>query len=74
MCILIPFCCNEQQGVSAPDIDNSVQNALLAVAGNRHLALFPDAAIATVERWSLSDDRLIKHQDDGALSAKKPAF
>ncbi len=70
----IPQFGNEQQTIAASDIDDALQDALLAMARDGDAALLPDAAIATVKRWRLGNDHLVEHQDDRALSRKKSAF
>lgn len=70
----IPQFGNEQQTVAASDIDDAMQDALLAIARDGDAALLPDAAIATGERRRLGADHLVEHQDDSALARKQPAF
>jgi hypothetical protein len=51
-----------------------MQNALLPVAGDGDAGLLAAPAVTTVERLRLRDDRLVEHQDDGALAGEKPAL
>ena len=74
MRLLHPFMADEQQRVTAHDVEHSVQDALPPVAGNGDASLFATPTIATIKWRRLGDDRLVKHQDDGALSCQKPAF
>jgi len=70
----IPDFGNQQQHLAATDIDDAMQDALLAIARDGDAALLPDAAVTTVEWRRLTDDHLIEHQDDSALARNKPAF
>lgn len=74
MRLLHPLPADEEQRVAARDVKRAVQDALLPVARNRHAGLLPAPAVATVERRRLGDDRLVEHQDDGALSGEQPAL
>lgn len=74
MCVLIPFSGDKQHRVPAADVDGSMQNALLAIARNRHPALLSDAAIATVERRRFRDDGFIQHQNNRPLSRPEATF
>ncbi len=71
---LIPDFRDQQQDLAAPDIDDAMQDALLAIARDGDAALVPDPTVTTVERRRLTDDDLIEHQDDRALARQKSAF
>lgn len=63
-----PLPADEEQRVAARDVEATVQYPLLPVAGDRNAGLLAAPAVATVERRRLGDDRLVEHQDDGALA------
>ena len=65
---------DQQRDITAPDVDRPVEDALGAVAGDRHADLLADVAIARLERRSLGDDRLVEHQQDGACTPPKTAL
>jgi len=68
MRLLHPGVRNQQEGVSATDIERTVQDSLGAIACNGHSHLFSYPPVATIERGRLGQDRLIQHQDDRALA------
>ena len=74
MRVLVPFRRDEQRRVSAADVDDPVKYPLPTVAGDRHTSLFPDPAVATVERRRFRNDGFVQHQDDSALAPRQPAF
>src|SRR5919197_165026 len=43
-------------------------------AGHKEADLLPNRAIACIERWSLSNNGLIEHQDNGALPCRQAPF
>ncbi len=70
----IPHFGDQQQHIAAMDIDDAMKDALLAIARDGDATLLTDAAVTTVEWRRLTDDDLIKHQDNSALPLKKSAF
>src|SRR3712207_6207714 len=68
---LLPDLGDEHYYVPTADVEHSMQDALLAIPCDRNTSLLADAAVATVERRCLGDDRLIQHQDDTPLFGKK---
>lgn len=74
MRLLHPLPADEQQRVAAVDVEAAVKDALLPVAGDGDASLFPAPSVSAVERRRLGDDRLVEHQQDGALAPTKPAF
>jgi len=68
MRLLHPRIRNQQEAVSTPDVERTVQDSLGAIAGNGHLHLFSYPPVATIQRGRLGQDRLIQHQDDRALA------
>jgi hypothetical protein len=74
MRLLQPFSADEEQRVATADVQTTMKYPLLSVARDRHAGLLASATITTIKRRSLRDDRLIEHQQDGALAPGKPAF
>jgi hypothetical protein len=68
-----PLARNQQQCVTARDIQAAVKYPLLPVAGDGHRSLLAASAVAAVERRRLGDDRLVEHQQDGALAPPQAA-
>src|SRR5215211_5080399 len=60
MRFLYPLMADEEQRVTASDVEHSVQDALAPVTSNRHASLFATPTIATVKRRRLRDDRLVE--------------
>src|ERR1051325_10298324 len=67
MRLLHPFSADEQQRVATADIQTAMKDALLPIAGDGNKGLLASATITTVERRRLGDDRLVEHQQYGAL-------
>ena len=74
MRVLTPLRGDQQQDITATDVERAVQNMSGVTAGDRDALLLSDAAVATVQRWRLGDNRFIHHQDDRALTCEKPVF
>ena len=74
MRLLHPRISNQQEGISAPDIERTVEDALGAIACNRHSHLFSYPSVTTVERGRLGQNCLVQHQDDRALAACQAAL
>src|ERR1051325_6570513 len=72
--LLHPLPADQQQCVATADIQTTMKYALLPIAGDWNKGLLASATITTVERRSLGDDRLVEHQQDGALAPCKSAF
>ena len=74
MSLVDPFFGDQQRHVAALDVDRPMEDPLRPVARDRHADLLADVAIGVVQRGSLRDDRLVEHQQDGALLAVQAAF
>jgi hypothetical protein len=51
-----------------------MEDPLRPIASDRHTDLLADVAIGVLQRGSLRDDRLVKHQQDRAFLLVQAAF
>lgn len=70
----VPFVGNQQQEISADDIDRSVNDAFAAIARDWDTDLLPDPAITTTQRRGFGNDDLVEHQDDCPRLPPEAAF
>ena len=71
---LHPFLGNQQQHIAAAYIEYAMEDALGAIAGDRHADLGADAPIAGIERRGLGNDGLVEHQEHRARACGQAAF
>ena len=71
---LIPDLGDEQEHVTAPDIDGAMHNAVGVAARDRDRLLLSAATIAIGQRWRLADDRFIQHQRHRPFTLKQTVF
>jgi hypothetical protein len=68
---LSPILRDQQQHVTASDIERPMQDAPGMAAANRDAGLLADVPVAAVQRGCFRDDRFIEHQQDCAWSLEK---
>jgi hypothetical protein len=66
MGFLDPCVGDRQEYVTAANVEDTMHHTPGMIAGDRDVHLLPDAPIAMIERWGLSDARLIEPQGDGS--------
>lgn len=74
MGFLDPVPSDQQEHLSALDVEHAVQDASSVISRDRDADLLPATALACIERWSLGDNGLIEHQDNGALPCRQATF
>src|SRR5258708_492290 len=72
--VLVPYIRDQQQRITAADIERSVKDAAGVAASDGHARLLADPTVTTIERRRFADDRLIQHEHDGALLSEKAPF
>ncbi|OLE55307.1 MAG: hypothetical protein AUG51_03890 [Acidobacteria bacterium 13_1_20CM_3_53_8] len=70
----IPDFGDQEQHVTAADVNRSMQNPCGPTSSDRDADLLSDPPVAANERWSLGDDDLIEHQHDDARVSPEAAF
>ena len=74
MGFLHPLVGDQPQHLPAPDIQRSMQHPTCVAPSHGDADLLPHPAVATVQRWGLQNQRLVKHQDHCPFPFAQPAF
>lgn len=72
--LLVPIFCNQQNDISALNVDGAIKNSSSIMAGDRNTYLFLRAPITTVKRGCLTYDGFIPHENYGTREVGKPLF
>jgi len=67
MGFMVPYIRDQQQHFATLDVEGTMEHAFgMMLPRHRDTDLGPEPPIAMIERWGLSDNGLVKHEEDGS--------
>lgn len=74
MCGVVPGLGDDQEPITTPDIERTMEHAPGMSARERHRDLLPPSPVTIIQGRRLGDDRFIEHQQDSAGTSSASPF